>query len=267
MKKYISFFRLRFDMNLQYRAAALAGMVTQFVWGFMECFVYRAFYETNPSAFPMEFSAMIAYIWLQQAFLAFFSPWNLENENFDMIMNGNIAYELCRPISIYDMWFAKDCATRLARALLRCVPILVVAFLLPEPYCLIFPKDMLTFVMFVLTLLLGLGMMVAFGMLVYILAFFTISPQGLKMFLTSAVEFFSGSIVPLPFLPEPLKIILELLPFAGMQNVPLRIYGGDLAGREMLQAITLQSFWLIAMILFGKLLCKKAENHIVLQGG
>ena len=33
MKKYISFFRLRFAMNLQYRVAALAGIVCQFAWG------------------------------------------------------------------------------------------------------------------------------------------------------------------------------------------------------------------------------------------
>ena len=33
MKKYISFFKIRFSMGLQYRTAALAGVVTQFAWG------------------------------------------------------------------------------------------------------------------------------------------------------------------------------------------------------------------------------------------
>lgn len=35
MKKYLSFFRIRFLCGLQYRAAALAGVVTQFAWGGM----------------------------------------------------------------------------------------------------------------------------------------------------------------------------------------------------------------------------------------
>ena len=35
MKKYFSFFRLRFVMGLQYRTAALAGIFTQFFWGAM----------------------------------------------------------------------------------------------------------------------------------------------------------------------------------------------------------------------------------------
>lgn len=37
-KKYISFFRLRFAVGLQYRSAALAGIFTQFMWGVMEIF-------------------------------------------------------------------------------------------------------------------------------------------------------------------------------------------------------------------------------------
>ena len=40
MKKYLSFFRLRFNTGLQYRAAALAGIVTQFFWG---CLLYTSF--------------------------------------------------------------------------------------------------------------------------------------------------------------------------------------------------------------------------------
>ena len=36
----------RFATGLQYRAAAAAGIVTQFVWGLMELLLYKAFYET-----------------------------------------------------------------------------------------------------------------------------------------------------------------------------------------------------------------------------
>ena len=42
MKKYLSFFRLRFITGLQYRTAALAGIATQFFWGAMEILTFRA---------------------------------------------------------------------------------------------------------------------------------------------------------------------------------------------------------------------------------
>ena len=41
-------------MGLQYRAAALAGIVTQFAWGFLEILMFRAFYRADASAFPMD---------------------------------------------------------------------------------------------------------------------------------------------------------------------------------------------------------------------
>ncbi|MCI8371685.1 MAG: ABC transporter permease [Lachnospiraceae bacterium] len=267
MKKYWSFFRLRFVMGLQYRTAAAAGMVTQFVWGFMECFAFQAFYETNPAAFPMEFSAMVAYIWLQQAFLAMFMAWMMENDIFEMIVSGNIAYELCRPVSIYQMWFARTIATRVSRALLRCIPILAVAFLLPKPYGMTLPADLGTFLAFAGTMVLGLLVAAASCLLVYVLAFFTISGQGLRIFMVSLVEFLSGAIIPLPFLPQPFRTVAQCLPFASMQNVPLRIYGGDLAGRDMGYAVLLQVFWLVFLVLLGKGLCRRAERRIVVQGG
>ena len=76
--------------------------------------MYRAFYRADAAAFPMSFEATASYIWLQQAFLAVFAAWMLESEIFDAIKNGGLAYELCRPIRIYNMWFARSAANRLS---------------------------------------------------------------------------------------------------------------------------------------------------------
>lgn len=265
--KYFAFFRLRFNMGLQYRAAAIGGFVTQFLWGIMECLAFYAFLEADPDVFPMDFSAVVAYTWLREAFFALFTVWHTDNEIFDSILNGNIAYELCRPVSIYDMWFARTAANRLANAGLRCVPILTAAFLLPEPFRMTLPMNTECLFLFVITMFLGLGVTVAFCMFVYILAFFTVSPQGLRMVFTAMVELLSGAIIPLPFMPDGVRRVLEFLPFAGMFNVPLRIYSGDLTGTEMSHAVGLQIFWLILLWMAGKILCRAAERKIVVQGG
>lgn len=254
-------------MGLQYRAAALAGIATQFFWGAMEILVFKAFYSADASSFPMEFAAMVSYVWLQQAFLAFFSVWMLENEIFDTIMNGNIAYELCRPIDIYNMWFSRSIANRMSRAVLRCFPILFIAALLPKPYGISLPADFGHFMGFLVTLILGLAVMVAFCMLIYVITFFTVSPSGVRAILTSATEFLSGAIIPLPFFPKSLQRVLEALPFAAMQNVPLRIYSGNLTGQEMTRAVMMQVFWLIVLVLGGKLLCVHAVRRATVQGG
>ena len=267
MKKYFSFFRLRFSMGLQYRTAALAGIVTQFTWGAMEVLAFRAFYETDANSFPMSLSATCTYVWLQQAFLALFAAWLMDNELLESIINGNIAYELCRPIHIYDMWFSKSIANRLAKAMLRSFPIIFIAACLPAPYGLSLPAGPGYFLLFLLTLVLGLAVTVSFCMLVHVLAFFTISPRGLQMIFVSAADFFAGGIIPLPFFPKKVQFFMELLPFASMQNVPLRVYSGSMTEAELAKALGLQILWLLLLLAGGRKLCQHGEQKLTVQGG
>ena len=267
MKKYISFFRMRFALGLQYRAAALAGMATQFFWGGMNILMYCAFYESDPAAFPMTLEATVSYIWLQQALLLLFAAWLIEHEIFDDIVSGNVAYSLCRPISIYDMWFARSMANRLSRAALRCASILLVAAFLPAPYGLRPPADAMHFALFLVTGALGFLVTVAFFMLLYMLTFFTMSPSGLRILVTSVMEFLAGAILPLPFFPDGVRRVLEALPFAAMQNVPLRVYSASLTGAELARAMGLQVFWLCALLALGRGLCALAMRRMALQGG
>lgn len=267
MKKYISFFRMRFIHSLQYRTAAIAGVATQFAWGFMEILLFRAFYQVNAESFPMTFQALVNYVWLQQAFLALFMTWFWEAELFDSITTGNVVYELCRPARLYHMWFVRGLAVRLSKALLRCGPVLMLALCLPAPFRLTPPSNLVTTLVFFLSMVLSWFLVVAFGMVVYMSVFYMISSQGIKLVITSLSEFLSGAVIPLPFMPDRLRHFVELLPFASMQNVPLRIYSGDLARAAMERSLLLQVFWLVVLIIAGRAMEAYALKHIVVQGG
>lgn len=267
MKSYISYFKIKFIQGLQYRAAAYAGVATQFAWGFMYIMLYETFYSSNPQMAPMEFSQLASYIWLQQAFLALFMTWFLDNEIFELIRSGNVSYELCRPLDIYNLWFAKSCATRLSKALLRCFPILIIAFFLPTPYKFSFPVSLTAVMLFGVSMFFALIVVVAYCMLIYIFTFYTISPMGVRIALVMTADFLSGGLVPLPFLPAWLTKYIYLSPFASMQNVPFRIYSGHLNSYEALQAIALQGIWAAVLIVFGKVLLSKTIKNVVVQGG
>jgi len=267
MKKYLSFFRIRFIAGLQYRAAAWAGIATQFAWGGLNILMFRAFYENGSNAFPMPFDSLSSYIWLQQAFLAIFMAWFFDSDIFDSIVTGNIAYELCRPCDIYNMWFTKNVAIRVSRAVLRCLPILVFAFILPQPYGMSLPVSFAAFLLFVLSMLLGLLVLVAFSMLIYISAFYTISPIGIRILATSVIEFFAGALIPIPFFPEFLQPFIYALPFASMQNTPFLIYTGYISGAEIVKSMLLQLAWFVVLWCVGKLLIKHAIKKVVVQGG
>lgn len=267
MRKYGSFFRLRFLEGVQYRMAFVTALTTQLIWGLMECLAYRAIEEASHGSMPMDYSSIVTYIWLKEAFLVLFNAWAADNEMFASITDGGIAYEICRPVSIYSMWFARNTGARIAEAVLRSVPILLCAFVLPRPYRMTFPVHPAAFFQFVIAMFLAMGITVAFCMLVYMLCFFTISPQGFRMVLTGAVDFLSGNVIPLPFFPGKYRALLELSPFAYMQNVPFRIYCGDLSGGEVYECMFRQCLWLIALVILGIAVWKLAERRVVIQGG
>jgi ABC-2 type transport system permease protein len=266
-QKYVSFFRMRFIAGLQYRAAAIAGIATQFVWGILGILTFKAFYEVNAAAFPMTFEAVSTYIWLQQAFLALFMTWFFENDIFQTITEGGIAYELCRPFNLYDMWFCRSMASRLSKAVLRCMPILIFAAFLPFSYGIRLPISLEAGFWFIITAFFGFLVVIAFCMLVYITTFFTYSPAGVRLVAVSLVEFLAGAVIPLPFLPDKIRWLVELLPFASMQNVSLRIYSGDISGVEIYAKAALQIFWMVALVLLGKRITAIALKRVVVQGG
>lgn len=267
MKKYVCFFKLRFAMGLQYRMASVTALTTQLIWGLMECLAFKAIAEASGGRLPMNYSSIVTYIWLKEALLVLCNTWAADNDLFAMIASGDIAYELCRPVSIYSMWFSRTSGARIAEAVMRCIPVLVCAFLMPKDYRMTLPANGAAFLLFLLTLFLALGITVAFCMIVYMLCFFTISPQGFRMVLTGAVDFLSGNIIPLPFFPKKFLSLVEMSPFAYMQNVPFRIYSGDLVGGEIYQCILKQVFWLAMLMCMGVVLWRQAEKRIVIQGG
>jgi ABC-2 type transport system permease protein len=71
----------------------------------------------------------------------------------------------------------------------------------------------------------------------------------------------------LPFLPDKIRGVVELLPFAAMQNAPFRIYSGDINGGDIYRTVLLQVMWLIIFVAVGKLIMNKSLRQLVIQGG
>jgi ABC-2 type transport system permease protein len=108
----------------QYRAAAVAGVFTQVVFGFIIFMTLDAFSAGHPEQSPMSRVQLVSYVWLGQAFLALL-PWTLDRDVVEMVRTGTIAYELLRPLDLYNFWFCRALGFRLAATSLRAVPLLL----------------------------------------------------------------------------------------------------------------------------------------------
>lgn len=267
MKKYLAFFKLRFITNLQYRSSAIAGICTQFFFGLLFIMVYLKFYETGSKNVAMSLDQTVTYLWLQQALFSLIYFYHREKEILAMIKNGDVAYELCRPGNVYIKWFIRIYATRLANVLMKFLPIIMIGIILPEPFKLVAPNSLISFIGFIFTLIFGSILIASLDALLHVLTFYTIDADGILTSFRVIGELFAGGIVPILFMPKFLQVISNYLPFQYINDMPFRIYLGLETVDSIYSVLMIQIFWIVIIILIGLTLSSKALKKVVVQGG
>ena len=265
MSSYLGLFKMTFKGELQYRAKALSGIITQVFWGLMYIYLYTAF-MTSKIIDGFTIAQMISYVWVGQAFFVLrFSdlPKNCGKE----IENGNVCYKFVRPVDLYNQWFAEHFGYKLSSTLIRCVPLAIVALLLPKNMRLMLPTSFASFGLFVIALLLGALITSSISMISVFLTFKTLSAKGTLSIVNTICGVLGGMYVPLVFMPQSIQNILNYLPFRYIMDLPARIYVGNIPPLEAIKFISIAVIWLIALIIIGKLLIKKAGKNTIIQGG
>jgi len=260
---YGSYFAARFRTLLQYRGAAIGGMVTQVFFGLIMVMVYEAFYRSTSVAQPMTITQVRSYIWLGQAFLAML-PWNVEGEQRALVRTGAVAYELLRPVRLYSLWFARSIAWRTAPTLMRCIPILVLAFAF---FGLRLPATPAAGAAWVVSMAGALLLSAAMTTLLTIILLWTVSGEGLNVLFTALVILCSGMNIPLPLFPDWIRGIMEALPFRGLVDSPYRLYVGYAQPAEVAGLLLQQLAWAAAIILGGVLLLRRGLRRLSINGG
>ena len=267
MRSYLSYFKLKFITGLQYRAAALAGIATQFFFGFVYISVYVAFYETGSGKVPMPLNELVSFLWLNQAFFALVYMWYKDKDILAMIKNGNVVYELCRPQDLYWMWYCKILGEKLSNVALRFLPVLLIACILPYPYHLDLSITITRLLLFLASITLSTLLIVALVLLYHVICLFTLDEKGIVNIFMIISDVLSGLVLPIPFFPKWLQNISNFLPFRYVSDFPFRLYVGNIPLQEGIIGIIIQIIWIIILILIGRLITKKALKKAVIQGG
>ncbi len=267
MRGYFAYFKTVFISGLQYKVAAIAGVCTQFFWGFLQIFVYQAFYSSNPEAAPISFANLITYVWLQQALFALVAIRYRDSEIANSIKNGQVCYELLRPYNIYTWWQVKLLAKKYSNVLLRFLPIILISLILPEPYRLALPQSITSFVLFLVTLVLGSIVLSGIAMFVQLFTFYTNDDKGMASIMMTIGELFAGLVIPLPLLPNIVKDIAYCLPFRLIGDLPFRVYSGDIPVNEAVISIGVQFIWIIILVGIGNMIMKRTTKKVYIQGG
>jgi ABC-2 type transport system permease protein len=271
LRPYRSAFAARFMLMLQYRAAALAGFVTQCWWGVIKVMVFAAFYHGASAHQPLTFAQTVAYVWLGQAFLMLM-PWWGDPEITEMVRSGNVSYERLRPLDTYFFWYARALAWITARIVPRATMMLIfVALIVPAiglgKWGLMMPPSSQAAVLFLVALILAMFLSSSILMLINVLVVVLITDRGPSLLASQIATLFSGILVPLPFFPHWMRTFLFLQPFAGLADIPFRIYSGNLTGGIALAGIAQMIVWTGLFMAIGRMFLGRVMSRLQVQGG
>ena len=246
---YFTVFKMRLRMELQYRGAMIGGIACQMFFGLILVALYRALYDSKPQTLPIE--SVATYVWLQQAFFRMMLA--SDSELVDKIRSGDIAYDMCRPVDMYGFYYARIMAQKLMGSLMRAVPMLVVAFLLPKGWGMSLPSSFVGLLAALPALLLGLLCVCALENITVAFTMKTLDPRGMQGLLN--------------LFPESWQKVITFLPYAQLLDAPIRLYTGEYAPIDAFRVYALQAFWVVVLVALGASMWNANKKRMIVQGG
>ena len=263
MRLFYEIARRSFSRHLTYRAAAFAGLATNFFFGLLRAAVLLALFGEAQEVAGYSQRDAITYTGLTQAvivYLGIFGWYDL----MQAVHSGEVASDLLRPLNLFTLWLAQDLGRALAAILLRGVSVMVLYALV---FDLTYPAGLLGWL--ALLLALALSWLVSFGFrfLINLAAFWTPNALGIGRFFFFGGLFFSGFLMPLDLFPAWLQRTAAMTPFPYMVDTVVGVYLGLLGPGELAAALLLQATWAFGLFLAAQLLLRRAVRRLVILGG
>ncbi|HEV8249019.1 MAG TPA: ABC-2 family transporter protein [Gaiellaceae bacterium] len=263
MRLYWEIARRGFRRYAAYPAATIAGVFTNTVFGFIQTYVMLAVFEQRAEIGAYDATDVVTYVWLAQALLMTIYIWGW----FDVarrVRTGDVATDLHRPFDFQYYWLAHDLGRAGYHALFRGLPPFVFGALF---FDLNVPRSPLTWLAFVLSVVLAVAISFAFRFLFNLVSFWLLDYRGAGVLAMVVSTFFSGMIIPIVLFPDWLEKLAWALPFAGMVQAPVEIFLRHVGGLEAVGLLALQAFWAVALLGLGRLAFNAGARRLVVQGG
>jgi ABC-2 type transport system permease protein len=121
--------------------------------------------------------------------------------------------------------------------------------------------------LFVVSLGLAVALSSAISTLMDVLTVVALSERGVNAVVGGLVMVLSGGIVPLPLFPDWAQALLRFQPFAGLGDIPFRIYTGHLSGSAAVSGLASQAGWIVVFVAVGHALMSHTMSRVQVQGG
>lgn len=252
-----------FQRHLTYRAAALAGLATNFFFGLLRMAILVALYGQRDQVADVTIQGAITYMALIQALIGYLSVFSW----YDLmrtVHSGEVAADLLKPMNLFSFWLAQDLGRALVNLLLRGFTLMIIYALFLD---LSYPKSIDQWIALFLVMVLAWLVSFSWRFLVNLASFWTPNALGIGRFFFVVSWFFSGLLMPLRYFPDWVIRLAILTPFPHMLNTILDVYVGALEGLEIVQAMTIQVFWIFVLTGMSHLVLRAGVRKLVILGG
>lgn len=248
---------------LVFRGWVWMNIIAQVIAVTVAAYFWRAVYASSPTLGGLNEQQAINYIllsWSVGTVLAYNSAmWEIGWR----VSDGMIGIELLRPLDFQLTRYVAH-ATNIVLSLIINVIIVVFAVVFLGLHL---PADALVWISFLISLFLGHAVMFHFDWIIGCAAFYTTETWGLGILREGFAGFFSGTLIPLSMMPEALRAVANLLPFAQGVYVPLSILAGTQPLSQVPSLLLTQILWLIVLVPLSRLVFAWSVRKITIQGG
>jgi ABC-2 type transport system permease protein len=245
-----------------YRAATVAGVVTNTAFAFLKAFVLVAVIGAGTVG-GLDATAAITFTFVVEGLAIVANPFG-EFGLAERIRTGDVVIDLYRPVDLQRYWFAQEVGRAAFQVLWRGLPPFVIGALVFE---MTLPDDLTTWAAFLVSAAIAFVVAFTLNFLVQLVGFWILDARGAEQLSVAITMFFSGFIVPVTLFPDWLGAVAGVLPFVAILQLPGEVFLGEHAGAGLLGVLALQATWAVVLLVLGRVVLARATRRVVVQGG
>ncbi|QYA96730.1 ABC-2 family transporter protein [Streptomyces anulatus] len=259
---YLACARIEFRAALTYRTAYLSSFAMMLLQIWLLTVVWKALYDGREEVDGLGLTTMTAYATLTTLQYQLVSPWRSSPID-QRVREGKVAVDLLRPVGFPGQMLAGQLGWASAA-----VPVLLVAL----PFALLIgagqaPASVAAGFAYPVALIGALLVNQLLGLLLGMVSFWTLEVSGALMAYRFVAQFFSGALVPLWFMPGPVRAAAEWLPFQATAYTPAAIYLGQVECLGIAAALGVQLAWIGVLGALAAFVWSRARRRVMSQGG
>lgn len=265
LKKYFSLTRAGILEAFQFRLAMLVMVIGNILYLTVVYFLWKAIYASSGTDIVngMTFSDTLIYLVLATAlfnFMEMYTVWEIGRN----IQSGKIVLDLLKPMRFRSFLFWSYSGSFVMQFFCTFLPTFIIV-------CIVTGGAIpigINLLYFTISTIMAVVINYAVDFMTGTICLYTESIWGINIMKQVIVLLLSGATIPIAFFPKTLKKITECLPFQSIYNTPLTILlDKDPNMGTVFQALGLQAFWCVALLILSSLFWKVSLRKITVNGG